>query len=645
MALLTLRNLALNVSNQPLFDDVNISIHQGERIALIGRNGVGKSSLLKLIARVTSPDDGSIEVSAGIKIAYLDQSNFHKISGNVFDIIAKGLGKSGELQIKYENILKKIEENPSDNNLKALANCQQELDAADAWDTKTQIDSILTKMDLDPHADISNLSGGMKRKVLIAQTFVNNPDLILLDEPTNHLDIEAIIWLEKFIIDYGNKYNKSFIVVTHDRKFMQNICTDIIDIDYGKVRKWNGNYHTYLKQKDEALNAEQKEQARFDKRLKEEEVWIRQGIKARRTRNEGRVRALKKMRDERAMRRDRIGNAKISNQTEKKSGKLVFEIKDLGYIYNNNKIIFKNFTTDIMRGEKIGLIGPNGSGKSTLIKCLLNQIQPTQGSVKCGTELQIGYFDQLRAQIDDEKTVAENVGLGSDHLNINGKETHIISYLKDFLFSPERSRSPAKVLSGGEKNRLLLARLFSLPNNLLILDEPTNDLDCETLDLLEEILINYTGTVLLVSHDREFLNNVATSIWVINPDSHEISEYIGGYDDYEKTVISQKKANNNIKQKTSKNLNSNSSSSSNSNSNSLNKSFSNKHKKELEKLPALIEKLESQKQDIYNQLNNPDLYKNNPEKMQSLQQEIDTLDKEIQEKYDRWEELENLNSN
>jgi ABC transport system ATP-binding/permease protein len=636
MALLTLRDVALNVSNMPLFEDVNISIHKGERIALIGRNGVGKSSLLKIIAGLTPADNGMIDLEANTKAAYLAQSNLDILQGSVFDIIAQGLGAAGKLQIEYENILLKVEQDPSDANLQDLGACQQKLDAKDAWDTKNQIDAIISKVGLDPHADIKGLSGGTQRKVLIAQTFVNNPDLVLLDEPTNHLDIEAIIWLEKFILDYG----KSFIIITHDREFMQNLATDIIDIDYGMVRKWSGNYQTYLRQKDEALNAQLKDQTRFDKKLKEEEVWIRQGIKARRTRNEGRVRALEKMRDERAVRREYTGKANINAQAMSKSGKLVFEVKDLGYEYtdsdNNKSRIFKNFTTDIARGDKIGLIGPNGSGKSTLLKCILGELNPTEGSVRHGSKLEIAYFDQLRAQIDEEKTVADNVSDSAEQVTVNGKSMHIISYLKDFLFSAERARSPAKVLSGGEKNRLLLARLFTKPNNVLVLDEPTNDLDCETLDLLEELLLNYTGTVLLVSHDRAFLNNITTSLWVIDQNSHNVLEYIGGYDDYLNNTKTQKPISN---QKSKKSDNKSAKKLDNQDNKTKSKiSFS--EQKELAKLPALIEKLEQEKQDITSILNDPTLYQTDPDKFKKLQNKLVECDQNITKAYARWEELE-----
>lgn len=640
MALLTLRDVALNVSNMPLFENVNISIHKGERIAIIGRNGVGKSSLLKIIAGLTPADNGMIDLQPNTKVAYLAQSNLDILQGSVFDIIAQGLGAEGKLQIEYENILTKVEQDPSDANLKELSICQQKLDATGAWDTKTQIDAVISKFNLDPHADISGLSGGNKRRVLIAQTFVNNPDLILLDEPTNHLDIEAIIWLEKFILDYG----KSFIIITHDREFMQNLATDIIDIDYGMVRKWSGNYQTYLRQKDEALNAQLKDQARFDKKLKEEEVWIRQGIKARRTRNEGRVRALEKMRVERAARREYTGKANINAQAMSKSGKLVFEIKDLGYEYtqesNNKARIFQNFTTDIARGDKIGLIGPNGSGKSTLLKCILGDLNPTEGSVRHGSKLEIAYFDQLRSQIDEEKTVADNVSDSAEQVTVNGKSMHIISYLKDFLFSAERARSPAKVLSGGEKNRLLLARLFTKPNNVLVLDEPTNDLDCETLDLLEELLLNYTGTVLLVSHDRAFLNNITTSLWVIDQNSHKLLEYIGGYDDYLNNTKTQKPISNQ-KSKKADDKSDNKSAKKLDNKDKKQKSkISFAEQKELAKLPALIEKLEQEKDDITLMLNDPTLYKTDPDKFKDLQNKLSECEKNINKAYARWEELD-----
>ena len=644
MALLTLQDLSINLSDHKLFDKANINIHKGERVALIGRNGTGKSTLLKLIAKQINPDEGVITTAPGIKIAYLNQSNLENLdqlpnqkNQTIFELVAQGLGELGNLHTKYQELLNIIEQDPSTENLALLSQYQQKIDESDSWDISQQIDSIINKIKLNPQALISSLSGGERRKALIAQAFASNPDLILLDEPTNHLDLESIIWLEKFILDYSQNNSKSFIIITHDRKFMQNTATAILDIDYGKVRRWSGNYQTYLKQKDEALNAQKLEEARFDKKLKEEEVWIRQGIKARRTRNEGRVRALQKMRQQRVERRQDIGQVNLSANAQKKSGKIIFELENLSYSYtkdNKQTTIFKDLTTQIINGDKIGLIGPNGSGKSTLIKCILSQLNPSAGSVKTGSKIQVAYFDQQRDQIDDTKTVAENISPGSNTVTIDGKEVHIISYLKNFLFSPQRARSLAKVLSGGERNRLLLARIFCQPNNVLILDEPTNDLDCETLDLLEELILNYEGTVLLVSHDREFLNNVVTSLWIINPTSHRVQEYIGGYDDY-LTYTNNNKTNNN---KTNNQTNKTKPPKPN---HTPNQPLNHAQRKELAKLPQIIDKLEQNQQNITNQLNQHNLYKTDLNKFNQLKLELDNIEQELELKYKLWEDLEN----
>ena len=448
--------------------------------------------------------------------------------GSVFDVITQGLGAEGELAKRYHHLILELGTNPSDQTMRDLEECQSELDRVNGWDINQRVESIITKMDLDADVDISSLSGGYKRRVLLARALVCDPDLLLLDEPTNHLDIDAIQWVEQFLL----KWEGSLLFISHDRRFMNNLATRFIEIDRGQLAEFNCNYATYLQRKEEILEVEDKQNALFDKRLSQEEVWIRQGIKARRTRNEGRVRALESMRREYADRRKRQGTARMDIQQAERSGKIVAEAQNISFAFaGDQQPVVRDFSTLIQRGDKVGFIGRNGVGKTTLIKLLLSELVPQQGSIKTGTNLNVAYFDQYRSALDEEKSVQDNVSGGRDMLEIGGKPKHVISYLQDFLFAPERCRQPVKALSGGERNRLLLAKLFTQPSNVLVLDEPTNDLDIDTLDLLEELLIDYKGTIILVSHDRAFLNNVVTSTLVFEGNG-SINQYIGGYDDW-----------------------------------------------------------------------------------------------------------------
>ena len=528
MPLVTLQDIYLSYGQPPLIDHINLVIERGERVCLIGRNGAGKSTLLKILTGQITADDGVLKRASGVKISQLEQSVPEDAQGSVFDVITQGLGAEGELAKRYHHLILELGTNPSDQTMRDLEECQSELDRVNGWDINQRVESIITKMDLDADVDISSLSGGYKRRVLLARALVCDPDLLLLDEPTNHLDIDAIQWVEQFLL----KWEGSLLFISHDRRFMNNLATRFIEIDRGQLAEFNCNYATYLQRKEEILEVEDRQNALFDKRLSQEEVWIRQGIKARRTRNEGRVRALESMRREYADRRKRQGTARMDIQQAERSGKIVAEAQNISFAFaGDQQPVVRDFSTLIQRGDKVGFIGRNGVGKTTLIKLLLSELVPQQGSIKTGTNLNVAYFDQYRSALDEEKSVQDNVSGGRDMLEIGGKPKHVISYLQDFLFAPERCRQPVKALSGGERNRLLLAKLFTQPSNVLVLDEPTNDLDIDTLDLLEELLIDYKGTIILVSHDRAFLNNVVTSTLVFEGNG-SINQYIGGYDDW-----------------------------------------------------------------------------------------------------------------
>lgn len=531
MALLRMRGISLGFGGANLLENLDLTLHNGERTCLIGRNGAGKSTLMKLIAGEILPDSGDMQLGDNVRITRLQQEVPHDLEGTVFDVVAHGLGNVGDLLSAFHQASHDLADDHSDACMKRFEHAQHALETANGWELNQRVESVISRLDLDGDAHFTALSGGWKRRVLLAQALVLEPDLLLLDEPTNHLDVEAIQWIEEFLLSFKG----ALLFITHDRSFLQNLATRIVDLDRGRISSWDCDYHTYLERKEAALEAQAHEQAEFDKKLAREEVWIRQGIKARRTRNEGRVRALKALRVERSERRELTGKVKMDIQGAERSGKLVTEVTNLSYAYDGAPLV-KGFSTSIMRGDKIGIIGPNGCGKTTLLKLLLGQLTPDEGKIKLGTKLEIAYFDQYRAQLDDTKTVRDSLADGSDHVEINGNKRHVMSYLNDFLFAPDRANQPVKVLSGGERNRLLLARLFARPANILVLDEPTNDLDLETLELLEELLIEFKGTVLLVSHDRAFLDHVVTSSIVFEGNA-QIDEYVGGYSDY----IKQKK--------------------------------------------------------------------------------------------------------
>jgi len=521
MPLITLQGVDYSVGGPLLLQHVDLAIEPGERIALIGRNGAGKSTLMKLLSGELRPDDGEIRVEGGRRVARLEQEVPLDAAGSVFDVVAAGLGELGAQLAHYHHL---IHAEPID--MDALAEVQAKIEAANGWSLDQRVIETLERLGLDGDADFGRLSGGMKRRVLLARALVSQPDLLLLDEPTNHLDIAAIDWLEGFL----KQWSGALLFVTHDRRFLRALATRIVEIDRGQVTSWPGDWDNYVRRKEERLNAEAQENARFDKLLAQEEVWIRQGIKARRTRDEGRVRRLKAMRVERAERRAQTGNVKMATAQAGESGKKVIEAKEVSFAHGSNALV-RNFSTTILRGDRIGLIGPNGSGKTTLLKLLLGELQPQAGEVKQGTQLQVAYFDQYRATLREDWNAIENVAEGREFVEVGGRQKHIIGYLQDFLFTPERARAPITRLSGGERNRLLLARLFAQPSNLLVMDEPTNDLDVETLELLEELLADYPGTLLLVSHDRDFLDNVVTSTIVMEGEGR-IGEYVGGYSDW-----------------------------------------------------------------------------------------------------------------
>ena len=524
MTLLKFTDVSLAYGAMPLLDKVSWQIARGERACIIGRNGTGKSSMLRLVKGDQMPDDGEIWRAPGLKIGELPQELPRADERTVFDVVAEGLAGVGELLAQYHHLSQNIH---TDEDLNQLMHVQQELEAKDGWRLQQLVDSTLSRLQLPADKTLAELSGGWRRRVLLAQALVSEPDLLLLDEPTNHLDIGAIAWLEEALLGF----NGAVLFITHDRSFLQNLATRILELDRGGLIDWNGDYASFLVHKEQQLAAEESANALFDKRLAQEEVWIRQGIKARRTRNEGRVRALKEMRQERSERRERQGKANIQLETADKSGKQVMVVENVSFAHAGGPKLVNDFSFVLQRSDRIGLLGANGTGKTTLLKLLLGDLQPTSGKVEVGTKLEVAYFDQLRHQLEPEKTVIDNVAEGRDFITIDGQNRHVLSYLGDFLFSPQRARTPVKALSGGERARLLLAKLFSKPANLLVLDEPTNDLDVETLELLEEVLLNFPGTVLMVSHDRAFLDNVVTSTLVFEGEGR-VREYVGGYQDW-----------------------------------------------------------------------------------------------------------------
>lgn len=629
MAYITLRDVQLAFGGPALLDGANFNLERGERVCLIGRNGEGKSTLLKLIEGSLLPDAGEVSIQNGITIAMLAQ-DVPMDSGKVADIVADGAGEAATVLKAYHEASDACVLGDMDA-CDRMGNLQHKLDQLDGWALENKVNAILSKMGLDPNADLADLSGGRKRRVLLARALLTQPDVLLLDEPTNHLDVESIEWLEKFLLDQNNL---TLLFISHDRAFVDSIATRIVELDRGVLRSYEGNYSRYLDLKAQQLEAEEKQNALFDKKLAEEEAWIRQGIKARRTRNEGRVRALKALREESKARRFQQGKVNMAAQEANRSGKLVFDIEHLQVAFGNQAPIIKDFSTLVLRGDRIGLVGDNGVGKTTLIKAILGEIEHG-GSVKTGTQLEIAYFDQLRNVLDLEKSVKDNVSEGSDFVDVNGQRRHIYSYLQDFLFSPERARTPVKALSGGERNRILLAKLLLKPSNLIVMDEPTNDLDMVTLELLEEMLSDYKGTLLLISHDRAFMDNVVTSTWVFDGKGN-IDEYIGGYQDYlqqrpDQTVVDQKS---DVKKAVAK--------AEAAAPTAKKVKLSYKDQRALEQLPGEIEALEQEQTELAEKLADGSWFVTDADAATKASQRLAEIDEELLEKLQRWDELENL---
>ena len=588
MALLTLNDISIRYRGPALLDDVSCQIEAGQRIGLLGRNGAGKTTLMKIISGQVQPDHGQLILQKGASVSILRQDVPQDITNKIQDVVAANVDFSSEAG-------------------------------------RLKVEKVLSRMELDPNADFTTLSSGLKRRVLLAQAIVNEPDLLLLDEPTNHLDMQAIDWLETFL----SGWRGTLMFVTHDRRFLRKLATRILEIDRGRIFDWSCNYETFLKRKEEALAAEEKQNALFDKKLAQEEAWIRQGIKARRTRNEGRVRALKRLRVEHQERRKHVGNVNLRIQQGQRSGNLVAEVKEVSFAYGGRPIV-EGFSTSIFRGDKVGIIGPNGIGKTTLLRILLGKLEPASGSVRTGTNLEIAYFDQLREQLDEEKTVQENVGDGYDTVNVGGQSQHVIGYLQNFLFSPDRVRTEVKFLSGGERNRVLLAKLFAKTANTIVLDEPTNDLDAETLELLESKLVEFDGTVLLVSHDREFLNNVVTSTLVF--EGGELKEYVGGYDDYlrQRKLVAPPGPQAPAKPKTS----------SSQPTVAGKQKLSYKDQRELDSLPEKIEQLETKIGRMHETMAQPEYYQRPPDELAADQAHLKAWEAELETAFERWQELE-----
>ncbi|MBT8117320.1 MAG: ATP-binding cassette domain-containing protein [Gammaproteobacteria bacterium] len=626
MPLIRLDNLSLAYGHHALLDHVSLELSRGERVCLVGRNGAGKSSLLRIISGERGADDGEIWRQAGIRVAALAQEVALESDDSVFDVVAAGIPEQGRLIAEYHHAAAALAQSQDPAALERLATLQQALEAAGGWQLEQRVETVLSRLQLEGDVRFATLSGGWRRRVLLAQALAGDPDVLLLDEPTNHLDIEAIRWLEDFMMNFAG----ALLFISHDRAFVRRLAGRILELDRGALTSWPGGYDDYLRRKAEQLETEARHHALFDKKLSQEEAWIRQGIKARRTRNEGRVRALQRMRDERNLRRERAGRADIRLDQGEQSGRLVFEAEDISVCFGNRCVI-REFSTTMLRGDRVGIIGPNGSGKTTLIRALLGRIDIDSGRVRRGTRLQTAWFDQQREQLDPHKSVMDNVADGSQRVTVSGRDRHVAGYLRDFLFPPERLQSPVSSLSGGERNRLLLARLFARPANLLVMDEPTNDLDVETLELLEELLMGFSGTLLLVSHDREFLDNVVTSTLVFEGDGR-IGEYVGGYSDWlrQQQPVAQAAG----KRPAAKPAISRDKSAGKSNK------LSYKDQRELDALPGQIESLETEQADLQQAVSDPGFYQQAQETVKIALARLEAVNGELETCYERWEALE-----
>ena len=633
MALLHASGLTLAYGLKPLMDEAEFSLEEGERVCLVGRNGEGKSTLMKILVGTTVPDAGALHFEPHTRVAYLPQEVPDHLAGTLLDVVLSGSGGSSALLDEYEQLSLSLGESPSDEALHRLQELQEELDRRDGWDVRESADIAIRRIGLLPEERFSDLSGGRKRQCLMVRALLSKPGILLLDEPTNHLDVRAIHWLEDLVRGFPG----AVLFVTHDRAFLRAVSTRILDLDRGKLTSWPGDYELYRKRKAAALDAESKSWAEFDKHLAREETWIRQGIKARRTRNEGRVRALKKLREERKARRDRIGSARIRVQESERSGKRVIEANNVSFAWPDKPIV-NDFSLEIQRGDRLGIIGPNGCGKTTLLQLLLGDLEPHSGSVRVGTKLEPLYFDQMRGQLEEDKTVQQNVTDRGDTVLMYGKPRHVLGYLGDFLFSPQRARSPVSILSGGERNRLLLAKLFVHEANLLILDEPTNDLDTDTLELLETTLLGYQGTLILVSHDREFLNNVVTSCIAFDEDG-VVRHYAGGYDDW---LAQRPKTASSPSRNTAVAAHSPTPSEPVRSVQKVQKvqKLSYKEKRELEEVPAQIEVLEKEQGKLSQELSDPDFFGGPRDEVRRVTDRLRDLEGQLTGLMERWEELE-----
>ncbi|WP_068546413.1 ABC transporter ATP-binding protein [Thalassotalea crassostreae] len=630
MELIRITNAELAFGEGKILDNTELRIKTGERVCLVGRNGAGKSSLMKILMRMQNLDDGQLVISNDVQVAMLAQDPPQSSDQTIFNYVADGLKANGELIRQYHEIIHLVAEDPSEANLEKMSRVQTQLEQNNAWDDEQRIEQVLSKLSLDADQNIGELSGGWRRKIALAQALVTNPDVLLLDEPTNHLDIESVLWLEGFL----KQYSGTIVFISHDRAFIRSLSTRIVDLDRGKLTSYPGDYDKYLEQKEHDLQVEEQQNQLFDKRLAEEEVWIRQGIKARRTRNEGRVRSLEKLRLERKARRDVKKQGEMVLSQGERSGKLVFECFNLNMSFND-KTIIDDLDLLINRGDRLALIGANGTGKSTLLKLITEQLVQTSGKMRHGVNLEVAYFDQHRAQLDVDMTVQDAVSDGKQEVAVNGKTRHVLGYLQDFLFSPKRARTPVRALSGGERNRLLLAKLFLKPSNLLILDEPTNDLDIETLELLEMVVGNYPGTVLLVSHDRDFVNNCVNSCLYFNG-SGQIEQIVGGYSDVEdylaykaeqkKQFDVKPKAPEKIVEKTQNNKS----------------KLSYKEKREFELLPALVEELENKIDELQQEVNSAEFFSKDSDYTKNVLSNLEKAENDLETAYDRWQELEEL---